>query len=382
VAAPLAPLGPRPTPCRGRRHGKASAGGPAPSKASPNPPNADRTTGQTATTVAAPHPITAAVDVAPAPPRRRRRWVRPVVAVVAVGAVGWFATHELPPWAVLAEAFRRVDLPLLGVAALVEVLSLWLFTRQQQVLFAGFGVRVPVGSAVAITYSRSAMSMTFPAGSFVSAAFAVEQFRRFGASRSTAATVMVLSGIVSVLGLGGLYVVGTAAAWLFPESWQVVATVLGSLAAAYVLVRFALHRPLPSPKARKVRAVGVIRARLADVATLPVRYWTAGIGFAAANWAADLACLLITSTAFGVDLPLVQVGLVYLGIQLVRQVPISPGGIGVIETSLVAGLVLLGTGEATATAATLGYRMLSCWIIVPIGLAAWFTLSRRSAATA
>jgi len=322
----------------------------------------------------------------PAPPRRGRRWLRVGVAVVAVGAVVWFAREELPPWTVLAEAFRRVDLPLLGVAAVVEVFSLWLFTRQQQVLFAGFGVRVPVGSAVAITYSRSAMSMTFPAGSFVSAAFAVEQFRRFGASRSTAATVMVLSGIVSVAGLGCLYLVGTAAAWLFPEAWQVVATVVGALAVASVVVRFALHRPLPAPKTRAVRSggriAGVVRARLADVTALPARYWAAGIGFAAANWAADLACLLITSTAFGVDLPLVQVGLVYLGIQLVRQVPISPGGIGVIETSLVAGLVLLGTGEATATAATLGYRMLSCWIIVPIGLATWFALSRRPAAVA
>ncbi|WNV86299.1 hypothetical protein [Umezawaea sp. Da 62-37] len=152
-------------------------------------------------------------------PSRARRWIRAVVALVAVGAVVWFARRELPPWATLAAAFRRVDLPLLGVAAAVEAFSLWLFARQQQVLFAGFGVRVPARSALAITYSRSAMSMTFPAGTFVSAAFAVEQYRRFGASRSTAATVTVLSGIVSVLGLGCLYAVGSAAAWAFPRPW-------------------------------------------------------------------------------------------------------------------------------------------------------------------
>ncbi|WNV86298.1 flippase-like domain-containing protein [Umezawaea sp. Da 62-37] len=153
---------------------------------------------------------------------------------------------------------------------------------------------------------------------------------------------------------------------------------VGSLGAVYVAAGFALHRPLPFPVAEHARPTGVLRARLADVSALPLRYWTAGVGYAAANWAADLACLLITSTAFGVGLPLVQVGLVYIGIQLVRQVPISPGGIGVIETSLVAGLVLLGTDEATATAATLGYRMLSCWLVIPIGLGTWLALSRTS----
>ncbi|MET1071368.1 MAG: lysylphosphatidylglycerol synthase transmembrane domain-containing protein [Umezawaea sp.] len=312
------------------------------------------------------------------PPNRARRWIRAAVALVAAVAVVWFAHEELPPWSTLATAFRQVDLPLLGVAAAVEAFSLWLFARQQQVLFAGFGVRVPARSALAITYSRSAMSMTFPAGTFVSAAFAVEQYRRFGASRSTAATVTVLSGIVSVLGLGCLYAVGSAAAWAFPQPWQVAAAVLGSLSTVYVAVGFALHRPLPSPKAERTRPTGVVRARLADVSALPFRYWAAGVGYAAANWAADLTCLLVTSAAFGVGLPLVQVGLLYIGIQLLRQVPVSPGGIGVIEAGLVAGLVLLGTGEATATAATLGYRMLSCWLVIPVGLGTWLALSRTS----
>jgi uncharacterized protein (TIRG00374 family) len=67
----------------------------------------------------------------------------------------------------------------------------------------------------------------------------------------------------------------------------------------------------------------------------------------------------------------------YLGIQLVRQIPLSPGGIGLIETSLVAGLVLLGADNAAAAAATLGYRLLSCWLVIPAGLVAWLLLTRR-----
>ncbi|HEX6359010.1 lysylphosphatidylglycerol synthase transmembrane domain-containing protein [Actinophytocola sp.] len=313
---------------------------------------------------------------------RTRRWLRVLAVLVVAGVAVWFLARELPSWSVLAAAFQRVDLPLLGVAAAVETFSLWLFTRQQQVLFAGFGVRVPVAPAVGITYSRSAMSMTFPAGSVASAAFAVEQFRRFGASRSTAATVTVLSGVVSVVGLCCLYALGAIAQWALPRPWQAITVVTVALCVIVPLARRrARHtrhpKATPPLPARPLgRVATVVRARLSDVATLPGRYWAAGIGYATANWAADLACLLITCAAFGVNVSMTQIGVVYLGIQLLRQIPISPGGIGVIETSLVAGLTLLGADNATAAAATLGYRLLSCWLVIPIGLAAWLALTR------
>lgn len=304
------------------------------------------------------------------------------MAVVGVGAALWFAGRQLPSWTALGAAFGQVDLPLLGMAALVSVVSLLLFARQQQVLFAGFGVSVPAAPMVAVTYSRSAMSMTFPAGAVASAVFAVEQFRRFGARRSTAATVMVLSGVVSVLGLCGLYGIGATAAWVFPHSWQVVAAVVAVLCVTYVVVAIVYRHALPGrkttvPDRPRGRVATMIRARLADVVALPARFWAAGIGYAAANWAADLACLLITCAAFGVDVSTVQIGVLYLGIQLVRQIPLSPGGIGLIETSLVAGLVLLGADNAAAAAATLGYRLLSCWLVIPAGLVAWLFLTRR-----
>lgn len=330
-------------------------------------------------------PVTDRTTVTTTP--SRRRWLRLVALLVAAVAVVWFAGRELPSWSELVAAFGRVDLPLLGVAAVLEVFSLWLFVRQQQVLFAGFGTHVPVGSAVAITASRSAMSMTFPAGSLVSAVFAVEQFRRFGASRSTATTVMVLSGVMSILGLSGLYGIGALATWLFPRPWQVVVAVVGALCATYLAVGIAFRRDLPVraptatpplPARPMGRVATLVRARLADVATLPGRYWAGGIGYATANWAADLACLVVTSAAFGVDVPALQIGVLYLGVQLLRQVPLSPGGIGLIETSLVAGLVLLGADPAAAAAATLGYRLLSCWLVVPVGLTTWFSLTRTS----
>lgn len=58
------------------------------------------------------------------------------MVLLVLRAAVWFSGRELPSWPVLAAAFGRVDLPLLGVALVVATFSLWLFTRQQQVLSA------------------------------------------------------------------------------------------------------------------------------------------------------------------------------------------------------------------------------------------------------
>jgi lysylphosphatidylglycerol synthase-like protein len=68
---------------------------------------------------------------------------------------------------------------------------------------------------------------------------------------------------------------------------------------------------------------------------------------------------------------LASIATVYLAVQVVRQVPLTPGGIGVIEVSLLAGLVSAGAAQVTAAGAVLAYRLLSCWFIIPAGWLAW-----------
>jgi hypothetical protein len=335
--------------------------------------------------------LTAAEAKAPAAPWWRR-WVSLAVVGVVVIVTVWFVRREFPAWDELVAAVDRVNLGLLGLAALAEVLSMWLFARQQQWLFSGFGVGAPMRSVLAITYSRSAMSMTFPAGGIVSAAFAVDQFRRIGAERATAVTVTVLSGIASIAGLFVLYGVGGGAVALFGavgHSGAVVTTVscvlVAGLAVTWVkrrggvqsAVRPVLDVAVVSTRWGKIRAA--VRRQWVEIRSLSGRYWAGAIGLAAANWATDVVCLSLVGHAFGLHISIVQLGAVYLTIQVIRQIPLSPGGLGIIETSLTAGLLVLGADNATAAAAALGYRLLSCWLIIPIGLGAWWLLSRRQA---
>jgi hypothetical protein len=100
------------------------------------------------------------------------------------------------------------------------------------------------------------------------------------------------------------------------------------------------------------------------------------------NWATDFACLAAVAAAFDLDVSLARLATVYLSIQLVRQIPLTPGGTGVIEVALLAGLVSAGAPEGAAAATVLLYRLISCWAIVPIGGLTYAVMRRRSATPA
>ena len=59
--------------------------------------------------------------------------------------------------------------------------------------------------------------------------------------------------------------------------------------------------------------------------------------------------------------------------------PVTPGGLGFVEAGLTATLALAGVGAAAAILATLAYRLVSYWLPLPVGLAAYVAHRRRLA---
>ena len=88
------------------------------------------------------------------------------------------------------------------------------------------------------------------------------------------------------------------------------------------------------------------------------------------KWAADFAVLVCAALAVGATVDLVAVATVYLGVQALRQVPFTPGGLGVIDAALLAGLIAAGAGAAPAAAAVVIYRLLTFWLVLPAGAVA------------
>ncbi len=333
--------------------------------------------------------------------RHRTLTLLRVAVVLALFIVAAVTLHDkLPRLADVTTALSGADPSWLAVAIAAELVSMGMFARQQRRLLTAFGVTMPRHRALALAYSRSAIAISLPAGSAVSAAYAFRQFRTGGASRTTAATVMVLSGLLSVAALAMLYATGAlaAAAVQVGEAWrrhpamtQVSAVItLGLLIFVGLLAwqsSWQIHPTHPRPRTgslarlapRWPRLAAALRPVVDAVSSsreVPGRHWSLALAAALANWLTDLLCLYAAARAFSLPLDVVALGAIYLTVQIVRQIPLTPGGIGVIEISLLAGLVSAGAGQAAAAATVLVYRLLSCWAIIPAGLFGWMVLRR------
>lgn len=96
--------------------------------------------------------------------------------------------------------------------------------------------------------------------------------------------------------------------------------------------------------------------------------------WATANWVFDIAALWVFLRAFGgsvaIDGLVVSFGIA----NVFSSVPITPGGLGIVEGIYIPSLVGFGLGRSTATVGVLTYRVAQYWIPIVIGGFAYLSL--------
>ncbi len=170
------------------------------------------------------------------------------------------------------------------------------------------------------------------------------------------ALAVVIGVAVTVLGLGALL----TPALLWPQK-------VGNLVRR--IVRPLAHGPLkgkldPDEIGEQV-AVAIERS--GEIIRNPRRRGAALV-WATLNWVADMAVLglVVFATAGLGGLPAVP--LAYALGNAAAAVPLTPGGVGVVEAVATATLVAGGVDGAAATAAVLGWRLVAHWLPIVIGL--------------
>jgi uncharacterized protein (TIRG00374 family) len=103
---------------------------------------------------------------------------------------------------------------------------------------------------------------------------------------------------------------------------------------------------------------------------------------AVGRWVFDLLALATAIQAVGAHPRFSLVLLAYVTAQLLAQIPVTPGGLGVVEAGLTATLALAGVRGGDAAVAVLAYRLVSYWLMLPAGLVAWIVHRRRMAVSA
>ena len=88
---------------------------------------------------------------------------------------------------------------------------------------------------------------------------------------------------------------------------------------------------------------------------------------------ASIAALACSIEAFGGDVSLPQVGTAYLVAVALATLSPTPGGLGALESAMIAGLTGFGLDSAVAVSATLTFRLATFWL--PI-LPGWLVMTR------
>ena len=132
----------------------------------------------------------------------------------------------------------------------------------------------------------------------------------------------------------------------------------------------ASHRITGFPKRPAEVLVSSLGASLSQV-RLTRRDLLDILSWSVANWALDCSCLVFAYLAVGAGVPWRGLLLAYGAGQLAANLPITPGGLGVVEGSLVIALVAFGGGQISTVAAVLLYRIVSFWGFLPVGWVFW-----------
>jgi len=98
------------------------------------------------------------------------------------------------------------------------------------------------------------------------------------------------------------------------------------------------------------------------------------VGWAAANWLLDAASLWVFVAAFSHFIPPVDLLIAYGLANILAAVPITPGGLGVVEFVLITMLAGFGLTSGQALSGVLAYRAVNFWLPIPFGGLAYASL--------
>lgn len=314
-----------------------------------------------------------------------RRIGRRILMLVATG----LALHVVAPGllAVFGSVpdLKRIE-PAWFVAMIVaETLSLVGAWGLMRVAVPGLSWRVAATSQLA----GNAISRLLPGGAAAGTAVTYRIWSRSGIAPQQAASGLLVTSLVSTLTLlglpaGALLVAATGTA--VPHGLLIVA--LGVVATAVALAGFAALLLFDDRAAGGVQHLVagarrlIVRSRVAptdprwvrqrtEMKTLLGRRWRDALASSTANWGFDIAALVLALAAMGSRPHVSMVILAYVTGAVLGMIPITPGGLGFVEAGLLGGLTLAGVPTTDAVVAVLAYRIVSYWLPIGVGLAAY-----------
>ncbi|MGO8875423.1 MAG: lysylphosphatidylglycerol synthase transmembrane domain-containing protein [Acidimicrobiales bacterium] len=327
--------------------------------------------------------------------RRRKRmaaWARYVIGLGLGAAALWAVSGQRGELVGASNELSRVNPSWVLAAAVSEIVSFLAFARMQQRLLRAADVRISNGRVLSLTVAASAIASSIPGGPAFATVYAYRQYRRAGADEPIAGWGLIATLLCSALGLTLVAAAGVLLAEREGAALDLVgvtgAILLVVIVAAVIFSRrqivasvalFSLRvvkRLIGLPRGDAEEHLNRVAQQLSQV-RLTVRDIVPALGWSLGNWVFDCGALALSYTAIGAGVPWRGLLLAYGAAQLASNLPITPGGLGVVEGSLTIALVAYGGVQVSTVAAVILYRIISFWGFLPVGWVVWAVTAVR-----
>jgi putative heme transporter len=343
----------------------------------------------------------ASAPAAPPSPPRRVGWIRRKIPPQVRFPIAFAFVYFLLVYVVVPEiAAARRDLHVLGqvnpwslgVAVALEIVSLLAYAELTRTVLAPYSPSR--GVQLRVNMSSLALSHVVPGGTAPGGALAYRLLTEEDVPGSVAAFGLATQGMGSAVVLNMLTWVALvisiplsgynrvygfaalASVFLLAAFFGTVALVTrGQRQADAWLRRVALHLPFTTPD-----QVSRLLQGVADRITLLLTnrgLLSRALTWAAANWLLDAASLWVFLFAFGRAVSPIDLLVAYGLANILAVFPLTPGGLGVVELSLISLLVWFRVPAATATVGVLSWRLLNFWLPIPVGGGCYLSLRIR-----
>jgi uncharacterized membrane protein YbhN (UPF0104 family) len=329
----------------------------------------------------------------PTTPERRtsgsHRAARFGAVLASVVVAGWLVARQVPAGRAALHRLAGVSPPFLVAGLVLEFASLLAYSALTGCVLPRDG-RPPLGTLLRIDLSALALSHVVPGGGATATALRYRLLTRAGQAPAAVLAGLVLQGaglavlLALVFGAGALLVLPAAHG---PTLWATAAVTAPAVAGTAWLAWSVTRR-----RTATIRQVRGLAARLPgthpDTAERLVLSLASRIDGLAAdptlrrrtllraggNVMCDAAALAVFLRAFGPYGGLRVLLLGYGLAGLLALLPLTPGGLGLVEATLVSVLVGSGVPHGQALLGVLTWRLAEFWLPIPLGAIAYLSL--------
>lgn len=311
-----------------------------------------------------------------------RSWRWGLVAVVT-GLVAYGLLLSLPGIGEVTAALTQLSPAVVVIAVVCQIGAVVTLAQVYRSSVGAVGGDLTPGSALNVSMSAFTVSRVIPGGGAVGGVVAARRMMAFGAGGAVATTAVVLMGTTAMVTLAGLVGLGALSAVFSVDLSPAYVVLITALGGVLVVVVAGVLAVLRSAAVRDRVLAGVERllgpfnvdmsdwrAALEDIAADPPGGQQLGaiVGWSAINWAFDIAVVWLVFVDLGETVDPGVVLVAYGMANLAAALPLTPGGLGLVEAGMAGTFTVFGMAASTAVVGVLAYRILSYWLPALAGI--------------